>query len=147
VDNSANEVLFKEDLMNIARTTLSSKLLNVEKDHFASLAVEAVLRLKGSGNLDHIQVSWTFVRHMLCVCLLSVRVRVQGISLYSVISVPRHTAIELIAHLLLYLPSHPVPAADQEARREPAGLLAGGGLRAGQGKLSATPNPVCRAVT
>jgi T-complex protein 1 subunit beta len=42
--------------MNIARTTLSSKLLNVEKDHFASLAVEAVLRLKGSGNLDYIQV-------------------------------------------------------------------------------------------
>ncbi len=42
--------------MNIARTTLSSKLLNVEKDHFAQLAVDAVLRLKGSGNLDHIQV-------------------------------------------------------------------------------------------
>jgi len=56
VDNSADSVLFKEDLLNIARTTLSSKLLNVEKDHFANLAVEAVLRLKGSGNLDHIQV-------------------------------------------------------------------------------------------
>jgi len=56
VDNSADEVKFKEDLMNIARTTLSSKLLNVEKDHFAQLAVDAVLRLKGSGNLDHIQV-------------------------------------------------------------------------------------------
>lgn len=57
VDNSANTVLFKEDLLNIARTTLSSKLLNVEKDHFAALAVDAVLRLKGSGNLDHIQVT------------------------------------------------------------------------------------------
>eukprot|EP01032_Pedospumella_encystans_P036739 gene36739-41586_t len=56
VDNSADEVKFKEDLMNIARTTLSSKLLNVEKDHFAQLAVDAVLRLKGSGNLDHIQI-------------------------------------------------------------------------------------------
>ena len=56
MDNSADEVKFKEDLMNIARTTLSSKLLNVEKDHFAQLAVDAVLRLKGSGNLDHIQV-------------------------------------------------------------------------------------------
>ena len=42
--------------MNIARTTLSSKLLNVEKDHFARLAVDAVLRLKGSGNLDYIQL-------------------------------------------------------------------------------------------
>ena len=56
VDNSADEVQFREDLMNIARTTLSSKLLNVEKDHFAKLAVDAVLRLKGSGNLEHIQV-------------------------------------------------------------------------------------------
>lgn len=51
-----NAVLFKEDLMNIAKTTLSSKLLNVEKDHFAKLAVDAVLRLKGSGNLDYIQL-------------------------------------------------------------------------------------------
>jgi chaperonin GroEL (HSP60 family) len=37
VDNSMDEALFKEDLLNIARTTLSSKLLNVEKDHFAAL--------------------------------------------------------------------------------------------------------------
>merc|ERR1719230_701892 len=42
IDNSANEEKFKEDLMNIARTTLSSKLLFVEKDHFAKLAVDAV---------------------------------------------------------------------------------------------------------
>lgn len=50
------EDLFREDLLNIARTTLSSKLLNVEKDHFARLAVDAVLRLQGSGNLDYIQL-------------------------------------------------------------------------------------------
>jgi len=56
VDNSADESAFRDDLMNIARTTLSSKLLNVEKDHFAKLAVDAVMRLKGSGNLDYIQV-------------------------------------------------------------------------------------------
>ena len=56
IDNSADDEKFKEDLMNIARTTLSSKLLFVEKDHFASLATEAVLRLRGSGNLDYIQV-------------------------------------------------------------------------------------------
>ncbi len=42
--------------MNIARTTLSSKLLTQHKDHFASLAVQAVLRLKGSGNLEAIQI-------------------------------------------------------------------------------------------
>jgi T-complex protein 1 subunit beta len=48
--------LFNEDLMNIARTTISSKLLNYEKEHFAKLAVDAVLRLKGSGNLELIQI-------------------------------------------------------------------------------------------
>ena len=42
--------------MNIARTTLSSKLLTQYKDHFAELAVNAVLRLKGSGNLQAIQL-------------------------------------------------------------------------------------------
>ena len=42
--------------MNIARTTLSSKLLTHHKDHFARLAVEAVLRLRGSGNLQAIQM-------------------------------------------------------------------------------------------
>ena len=67
VDNSADSVLFKEDLLNIARTTLSSKLLNVEKDHFAHLAVEAVLRLKGSGNLDHIQVPCVLYVVLCCV--------------------------------------------------------------------------------
>lgn len=47
---------FQEDLLNIARTTLSSKLLTHHKDHFARLAVDAVIRLKGSGNLDAIHV-------------------------------------------------------------------------------------------
>ena len=42
--------------MNIARTTLSSKLLTQYKDHFAELAVNAVLRLRGSGNLEAIQI-------------------------------------------------------------------------------------------
>jgi T-complex protein 1 subunit beta len=47
---------FHEDLMNIARTTLSSKILSQHKEHFAKLAVDAVERLKGSGNLDAIQI-------------------------------------------------------------------------------------------
>lgn len=38
------------------RTTLSSKLLTHEKDRFSALAVDAVLRLRGSGNLDYIQI-------------------------------------------------------------------------------------------
>ena len=56
IDNSSDIDAFRKDLINIARTTLSSKLLSAEKDHFATLAVDAVLRLKGSGNLEHIQV-------------------------------------------------------------------------------------------
>merc|ERR1712168_1248256 len=55
-DNSQNPDTFREDLMNIARTTLSSKILVQHKEHFAKLAVDAVLRLKGSGNLDAIQI-------------------------------------------------------------------------------------------
>lgn len=64
-DNSADPEAFRNDLLNIASTTLSSKLLNTEKNHFSTLAVDAVLRLKGdlnSGNasgavnLDYIQV-------------------------------------------------------------------------------------------
>ncbi|CAH8635062.1 unnamed protein product [Heterobilharzia americana] len=47
---------FRDRLMKIARTTLSSKLLTQHKEHFAKLAVDAVLRLKGSGNLDAIQI-------------------------------------------------------------------------------------------
>ena len=56
VDNGNNEEKFKQDLMNIARTTLSSKLLTQHKDFFAKMAVDAVLRLKGSGNLEAIQI-------------------------------------------------------------------------------------------
>eukprot|EP01015_Nassula_variabilis_P037195 TRINITY_DN97_c0_g1_i3.p1 TRINITY_DN97_c0_g1~~TRINITY_DN97_c0_g1_i3.p1 ORF type:complete len:542 (-),score=191.05 TRINITY_DN97_c0_g1_i3:86-1711(-) len=55
-DHSENEEAFKQDLLNIARTTLSSKLLTHEKDFFANLAVDAVLRLKGSGNLEYIKI-------------------------------------------------------------------------------------------
>jgi T-complex protein 1 subunit beta len=46
LDNGKDEAKFREDLMNIARTTLSSKILVHQKDHFAKLAVDAVLRLK-----------------------------------------------------------------------------------------------------
>ncbi|XP_015513305.1 T-complex protein 1 subunit beta [Neodiprion pinetum] len=55
-DNSADPETFRKDLMNIARTTLSSKILSQHKEHFSKLAVDAVLRLKGSGNLSAIQI-------------------------------------------------------------------------------------------
>lgn len=56
VDHSSNPEAFRKDLVSIARTTLSSKVLSQDRDHFANLAVDAVLRLKGSTDLSHIQV-------------------------------------------------------------------------------------------
>jgi len=56
MDNFQDEESFKKDLKNIALTTLSSKLLSSERDQFANLAVDSVLRLKGSGNLDYIKI-------------------------------------------------------------------------------------------
>ena len=56
LDNSKNAAEFRKDLLNIARTTLSSKILQQHKDLYSNLAVDAVLRLRGSGNLDAIQI-------------------------------------------------------------------------------------------
>lgn len=56
VDHSADQAAFREDLINIAKTTLSSKVLSQDKEYFANLAVDAVLRLKGSTNLENIQI-------------------------------------------------------------------------------------------
>jgi len=56
IDNGKDTAKFREDLLKIAKTTLSSKLLKHEKDHYATLAVDAVLRLRGKPNLDYIQV-------------------------------------------------------------------------------------------
>ena len=55
-DNAFGVCLTLQDLLNIARTTLSSKILTHDKDHFAELAVDAVLRLRGSTNLEAIQI-------------------------------------------------------------------------------------------
>jgi len=55
-DNSKDEAAFRKDLMNIAQTTLSSKILSTGKTQFANLAVDAVLRLKVRDKLEHIQL-------------------------------------------------------------------------------------------
>jgi len=55
-DHGSDEAKFHEDLLNIAKTTISSKILTQYKEKFAKLAVDAVLRLKGSGSLDAIQI-------------------------------------------------------------------------------------------
>ncbi len=56
IDNFADQEAFKKDLKNIALTTLSSKLLLHDREQFANLAVDAVMRLHGSGNLDYIKL-------------------------------------------------------------------------------------------
>ena len=55
-NNFANQEKFKQDLRNIALTTLSSKLLLHDREKFANLCVDAVLRLHGSGNMDYIKL-------------------------------------------------------------------------------------------
>ena len=56
ISHSADAALFRQDLIDIAKTTLSSKILAANKDHFALLAVDAVLRLKGSTDLSSVQL-------------------------------------------------------------------------------------------
>jgi T-complex protein 1 subunit beta len=56
VDHHGNVEALRKDLENIARTTLSSKVLSQDKDYFAKLVVDAVSRLKGSTNLESIQI-------------------------------------------------------------------------------------------
>jgi T-complex protein 1 subunit beta len=55
-DNSGDSEKFQRDLLNIAHTTLSSKILQQHRDFFAQLAVDAVVRLKGSTHLEAIKV-------------------------------------------------------------------------------------------
>lgn len=59
-----NEAKFREDLMNIARTTLSSKILTQYKDYFSKLAVDAVLRLKVKQSSN----CWSFYHSWFCKC-------------------------------------------------------------------------------
>ncbi|KAI7834359.1 chaperonin Cpn60/TCP-1 family [Kickxella alabastrina] len=56
VSHKDDEAQWREDLLSIARTTLSSKVLAADKHKFAEVCVDAVLRLKGSTNLDRIQI-------------------------------------------------------------------------------------------
>lgn len=56
VDHSENVDQFRGDLIKIAKTTLSSKILSQHKEFFAEMCVDAVLRLKGSGNLSAINI-------------------------------------------------------------------------------------------
>ena len=73
IDHGNDEAKFKEDLMNIARTTLSSKILVHNRDHFASLAVDAVLRLRVSFEQFHFNLECVVLSYIIhstfCFCL------------------------------------------------------------------------------
>lgn len=56
VDNFKDKDAFRKDLKNLALTTLSSKLLLHDRERFANLCVDAVLRLDGNYNLDYIKL-------------------------------------------------------------------------------------------
>jgi len=56
IDHGEDKEAFRNDLINIARTTLSSKILTTEKQYFSELAVNAVMRLKSANNLEAIQI-------------------------------------------------------------------------------------------
>lgn len=56
INNKDDQVQFRKDLINIAMTTLSSKLLTHEKEFFANMVVDSVLRFKEGANLEAIKV-------------------------------------------------------------------------------------------
>lgn len=55
-DHSKNKKEFRNDLLNVARTTLNSKVLSMERDQFAEMAVSAVERLKDASRIDAISI-------------------------------------------------------------------------------------------
>lgn len=55
-DRSADKEALRQDLLAIAKTTLSSKVLAQDKEHFAGMAVEAVLRLGDNLDIEHIHL-------------------------------------------------------------------------------------------
>lgn len=56
LNNKEDKVQFRNDLVNIAMTTLSSKLLTHEKEFFANMVVDSVLRFKDGANLEAIKI-------------------------------------------------------------------------------------------
>ena len=56
VDTINDKAKLRQAMVDVAQTTLSSKILSSDKNKFAELAVDAVLRLGGSTDLELIQI-------------------------------------------------------------------------------------------
>merc|ERR1712070_741727 len=55
-NHSDDPAAFRQDLVNIAKTTLSSKVVAHDREYFANMCVDAILRLNGSTQLEQIQL-------------------------------------------------------------------------------------------
>lgn len=88
-----NEVKFREDLMNIARTTLSSKILTQYKDYFSKLAVDAVLRLKVRQSADCLSI----YHRWFCKCYELFELGFSSYNFASAIDVLRNVFLNLIS--------------------------------------------------
>lgn len=55
-DTSENKELWRKDLLDVARTTLNSKVLSLEKDYFAEISVSAIEKLKDPTRIDAISI-------------------------------------------------------------------------------------------
>ena len=55
-DHNNDSDLLNRILLNIAKTTLSSKLVYHDKEHFAKIALDAILRIKYNQNLEYIKI-------------------------------------------------------------------------------------------
>jgi T-complex protein 1 subunit beta len=56
LDHSSDNTAFRADLVNIAKTTLSSKVVSHDREYFANMCVDAIQRLNGSTQLEQIQL-------------------------------------------------------------------------------------------
>merc|ERR1711871_260007 len=56
LNHSEDAAAFRADLVNIAKTTLSSKVVAHDREYFANMCVDAILRLNGSTQLEQIQL-------------------------------------------------------------------------------------------
>ena len=56
LDHSSDKEAFHEDLIKVARTTLNSKILAMERDMFADIAVQAIERLRDPSRIDAISI-------------------------------------------------------------------------------------------
>ena len=77
MNNQADPEKFRRDLLNIAKTTLSSKILTQDKDFFSEIAVDAVREYDQHSDLVNVACVYTIVVRNKGYCMLSAQDHVQ----------------------------------------------------------------------